>query len=62
MEFNSDLFYWLVIGPFLLFLGYYKGEVHPAFFTVSFTVGLMTTVYYLYKWTYEKMYRIKNIY
>ena len=56
MELNSDLFHWLVIGPFLLFLGYYKGEVHPAFFTVSFTVGLMTTIYYFYKWIYDIIY------
>jgi hypothetical protein len=62
MEFNSNLFHWLVLGPFLLFLGYYKGDVHPAFYTVSFTAGLMTTVYYFYKWVYEKLYRIKNIY
>lgn len=62
MKINVDLIHWLLVGPFLMFLGYYRDELHPGFYRFTFTVGIMTTAYYFYKWINTRDYMIKNIY
>lgn len=62
MELNINLIHWLLIGPLLIFLGYYKEEVHPAWFTLLFTMGVIVTIYHFYLWMLYKNYIIKNIY
>jgi hypothetical protein len=51
-----------LIGPLLIFLGYYRGEVHPAWFTLLFTIGTLVTLYHFYRWYYNPNRIVKDIY
>ena len=62
MDPKINLMHWLLIGPLLIFLGYYRGEVHPAWFTLLFTMGTLVTVYHFYRWYYNPNRIAKDIY
>ena len=47
-----NLLHWMLIGPFLIYLGYVKGEAHPILYTFIFTIGVLVTIYHLYKCSY----------
>ncbi len=43
------VFHFLVIGPLLAYVGYYKEKVDPKIFDAVMWLGIIVTIYHLYK-------------
>jgi hypothetical protein len=58
---NAHILY-ILLGILLVFLGYYRGEVYPAWYTLIFSIGILIVSYNLYSYYYNYRYRVKDIY
>ena len=46
-----DLIYilhFLIVGPLLIYVGYYKDKIHPQVFNIVLGLGAIVTIYHLY--------------
>lgn len=54
------LVHFLIIGPLLVYVGYYKGTVDPKILDGVMVLGIIVTIYHVYKFISKMI--IKNKY
>ena len=55
------LFHIIVIGPLLVYVGYYKEKVDPKIFDILLGLGAFIIIYMIYKLVSIKMMQYKTI-
>ena len=55
------IFHFLIIGPLLAYVGYYKEKVDGKILDAVMWLGLFVTVYHFYKFVSIKMMQYKTI-
>ena len=58
---NTEILY-ILLGVLLVFIGYYRGEIHPSWYTLTFSIGTIMTAYYSYSYYRSYRYQVKDIY